>query len=254
MSTASTQFAARGARDAKDSRRAKVAPLLAAGLSVRAISAETSIPVGAVHRAKRHLEKTVAQGKQQAAAVSFNFPMSYLVKQNIKGVTYDVRRLTVAVNERAVESAIGRGLLGRSERDNPVCARPGRDDRGSVAVLMCFIVLIGAALVGALVYAGANLEAASRADTYASEAARAASIAVGPVPASDGQASLQAAAAASRYLQRAGAAGSATVTGPATVRVTVTVTVESVFGTPVSATRTHTAQLQVGVTSGEGVS
>ncbi len=45
--------------------------------------------------------------------------MSYVVKQVINGVTYDVRRLTVAVNERAVESAIGRGLLGRGERDNP---------------------------------------------------------------------------------------------------------------------------------------
>ena len=31
----------------------------------------------------------------------------------------DVRRLTVAASERAVESAIGRGLLGRGDRDNP---------------------------------------------------------------------------------------------------------------------------------------
>ncbi len=88
-------------------------------MSVRAISAETGIPVGAVHRAKQQLEKTVAHGKQQAATVSLKLPTSYMVKQNINGVTYDVRRLTVAVNERAVESAIGRGLLGRGERDNP---------------------------------------------------------------------------------------------------------------------------------------
>ena len=119
MSTASTQFAACGARDAKDSRRAKVAPLLAAGMSVRAISAETGIPVGAVHRAKRHLEKTGAQGKQQAAAVLLKLPTSYVVKQDIGGVRHDVRRLTVSVFERAVESAIRRRLLGRSERDNP---------------------------------------------------------------------------------------------------------------------------------------
>jgi hypothetical protein len=39
---------------------------MAAGLSVRAISAETGIPVGAVHRAKRQLEKTVAQGEEKA--------------------------------------------------------------------------------------------------------------------------------------------------------------------------------------------
>jgi hypothetical protein len=102
----------------KITRRAKVAPLLAAGMSVRAISAETGIPVGAVHRAKRHLEKTVAQSKQQAAAVSLKLPTSYVVKQDIGGVPQDVRRLTVAVYERAVESAIGRGLLGRGDRDN----------------------------------------------------------------------------------------------------------------------------------------
>jgi hypothetical protein len=40
------------------------------------------------------------------------------VKQNIGGVPQDVRRLTVAVYERFVESAIGRGLLDRSNRDN----------------------------------------------------------------------------------------------------------------------------------------
>ena len=88
-------------------------------MSMRAISAETGIPVGAVHRAKRQLEKTVAQGKQQAAAVSLKLPISYVVKQKIGGVPHDVRRLTISVSERAVESAVGRGLLGRNERDNP---------------------------------------------------------------------------------------------------------------------------------------
>ena len=119
MSADTTRFAASEPRKAQDIRRAKVAPLLAAGLSVRAISAETGISVGAVHRAKRQLEKTVAQGKQQAAAVSLKLPTSYLVKQDIGGVPQDVRRLTVSVYERAVESAIGRGLLGRGDRDNP---------------------------------------------------------------------------------------------------------------------------------------
>ena len=119
MSADTTRFAASEARKAQDIRRAKVAPLLAVGMSVRVISAETGIPVGAVHRAKRQLEKTVAQGKQQAAAVSLKLPTSYLVKQDIGGVPQDVRRLTVAVYERFVESAIGRGLLGRGDRDNP---------------------------------------------------------------------------------------------------------------------------------------
>lgn len=119
MSTDTAPLASPSARDKQDTRRTQIAPLLAAGLSVRAISAETGIPIGAVHRAKRHLEKIVAQGKHQAAGVSLKLPTSYLVKQTINGVTYDVRRLTVAVNERAVESAIGRGLLGRGDRDNP---------------------------------------------------------------------------------------------------------------------------------------
>ena len=118
MSVGTTRSASR-ARNGQDTRRGKVAPLLAAGMSVRAISAETGIPVGAVHRAKRHLEKTVAQGKQQAAAVSLKLPTSLVVKQDIGGVRHDVRRLTVSVYERAVESAIGRGLLAGGERDNP---------------------------------------------------------------------------------------------------------------------------------------
>jgi hypothetical protein len=119
MSIDDAQFASPRARDKQDTRRAKVAPLLAAGMSVRAISAETGIPVGAVHRAKRQLEKTVAQGGEKAAAISRELPTSYVVKQDINSVQHDVRRLTVSVFERAVESAVGRGLLGRNERDNP---------------------------------------------------------------------------------------------------------------------------------------
>jgi hypothetical protein len=119
MSANNNGFAAPRARDIEHTRRAQVAPLLAAGMSVRAISAETGISVGAVHRAKRQLEKTVAQGGERAADISRQLPTSYLVKQDIGGVPQDVRRLTVSVYERAVESAIGRGLLGRGHRDNP---------------------------------------------------------------------------------------------------------------------------------------
>ena len=86
---------------------------------MRAISAETGIPVGAVHRAKRHLEKTVAQGREKATAIAQQLPTSYVVKQEIGGVPQDVRRLNVAGYERAVECAIGRRLLGRGDRDNP---------------------------------------------------------------------------------------------------------------------------------------
>ena len=119
MSSNTNEFAAPRARNIEHIRRAKVAPLLAVGMSVRAISAETGIPVGAVHRAKRHLEKTVAQGREEATAISRQLPTSYVVKQNIGGVPQDVRRLTVAVYERAVESAIGRGLLRRGDSAVP---------------------------------------------------------------------------------------------------------------------------------------
>ena len=119
MSADNNGFAASRTRDIEHTRRAKVAPLLAAGLSMRAISAKTGISVGAVHRAKRQLEKIAAQGRQKAIAVSRQQPTSYVVKQDIGGVPQDVRRLTVAVYEQFVESAIGRGLLERGNRDNP---------------------------------------------------------------------------------------------------------------------------------------
>jgi len=120
MTTDTARFAASEVRKAQDTRRAKVAPLLAAGLSVRAISAETSIPIGAVHRAKRQIEKMVTQQRgQKATAISFEPPLSYLVKQDINGVRQDVRRLTVSVFEQAVESAIGRRLLDRGNRAEP---------------------------------------------------------------------------------------------------------------------------------------
>jgi hypothetical protein len=113
MNTDTARFAASEARDTQDSRRAKVAPLLAAVLSIRAISVETGIPIGAVHRAKRQLEKILAQqAEQKNAAISFE--AICVMKQNINGV-----RHTASVFEQAVERAIGRGLLGRGDRAEP---------------------------------------------------------------------------------------------------------------------------------------
>lgn len=131
------------------------------------------------------------------------------------------------------------------------CRGPRDADRGSVAVLMCFIVLLGATLATFLVDAGANISAANKADTYSSEAARAASIAIGPIPTSDGTATLRAAAAARAYLQKVGVTTyDVHVVGPATVLVAVTATdTAPILGFTVSQTRTHTAQLQVGVTT-----
>jgi Flp pilus assembly protein TadG len=134
-------------------------------------------------------------------------------------------------------------------------ARRSADDRGSVAVLFCFIVLIAGVLVTGLVDAATAIQAANRADTYSAEAARAASIAVGPVP-TGGSADAESALTAARgYLEQAGAVGTVSVLGPGVVEVSVTVTASTpVLGIPVSQTRTHTAQLLVGVTRGEGLS
>ena len=132
--------------------------------------------------------------------------------------------------------------------------RFGDDDRGSVAVLFCFIVLIAGVLVTALVDAGTAIQAANRADTYSAEAARAASIAVGPVPTGGTTDAEQALTAARSDLAQAGATGTVDVLGPGVVQVSVTVTASTpLLGIPVSQTRTHTAQLQVGVTHGEGL-
>jgi hypothetical protein len=72
-----------------------------------------------VHTCRRRLEKIVARGGQKAGAISQQLPTSYVVKQDIGGVPHDVRRLTVAVREQAVETAIGGGLLARDARDSP---------------------------------------------------------------------------------------------------------------------------------------
>jgi Flp pilus assembly protein TadG len=134
-------------------------------------------------------------------------------------------------------------------------ARPRDHDRGSVAVLFCFIVLIASVLTTALVDAGTAIQAANRADTYSAEAARAASIAVGPVPTGGSADAVLAATAARSYLDQAGATGTVDVLGPGVVQVSVTVTASTpLLGIPVSQTRTHTAQLLVGVTQGEGLS
>lgn len=126
------------------------------------------------------------------------------------------------------------------------------DDRGSVAVLSCFIVLIAATLAAFLADAGAQIQAANHADTSAAEAARAASIGIGPVPTADGTATRRAAQAARTYLTKAGATGTVRVLGPATVTITVTVTETTpLLGISISQTRTHTAQLHIGVHTGE---
>ncbi len=126
-----------------------------------------------------------------------------------------------------------------------------RDQAGSVAVLTLVIVSVAVLFLTGIVDAGAGLRAASKADVYAAEAARAASIAMGPGSNGGPGAAGRAAAAARTYLQQAGATGTVTITGPSSVSVTVTVTQSSpILGIAISKTRTHEAQLLAGVTSG----
>jgi hypothetical protein len=95
----------------RDERQARVAPLLAAGLTIRAISAETGIPVGAVHRAKRRIEK--ARTRQPPSEKP---PPSLLTQRVINGIGQDVRRLTIWVYEHKVNAAVWRGLLEHGKR------------------------------------------------------------------------------------------------------------------------------------------
>ena len=106
MSDFTNQFAAPRARDIQHTRRAQIAPLLA--MSVRAISAATGIPVGA----KRQLEKSMAQKPGRRAGC---FLVSYLVKRTSAACRSKFGGSRFLVYERAVESAIGRGLLGRGD-------------------------------------------------------------------------------------------------------------------------------------------
>jgi hypothetical protein len=89
-------------------------------MTIRSISAQTGIPLGAVHRAKRQIEKKVArQAGQRTAAVSLQPPPSYVVQQDINGVRHDVRRLSISVYERAVRRVVERGLLSLEDREDP---------------------------------------------------------------------------------------------------------------------------------------
>ena len=96
---------------ARNERQAKIAPLLAAGMSIRSISSRTGIPLGAVHRAKRQIEKA------RAREAPLDKPeTSVLVERVANGVRRDVQRLTITVYEEKVNSAVRRGLLQHRDR------------------------------------------------------------------------------------------------------------------------------------------
>lgn len=131
--------------------------------------------------------------------------------------------------------------------------RPGDGDRGSITVW--FVVttpLVGLLISVLLVDGGAKQKAEEQAASYSAEAARAASLAVGP-QGRGGTVDTQAAvAAANNYLAAAGLRGDTSVIGPGVVQVSVTVRrAAPITGHTFTITRTATARLLVGVETGQ---
>ena len=125
-------------------------------------------------------------------------------------------------------------------------------DRGSVSL---WVAVMAAAVMVTLVLivdGGAKIRAGNRADIAATEAARAAVLAVGPRGSGSGMQARLAVAAARAYLAKDGVQGSAVILGPGRVQVAVQATERGpISGHPFTVTRTAIAALLVGVETGE---
>jgi Flp pilus assembly protein TadG len=131
-------------------------------------------------------------------------------------------------------------------------ARLWEHERGSVVLWVAITTPALLLMVLLVVDGGAKMKAGEQADTYASEAARAATIGIGPRPAGGSVDARAAVTSANVYLTKAGVRGTATLTGPATVTVSVTVTrTGPISGVSFTVTRTATARLLVGVETGQ---
>lgn len=131
-------------------------------------------------------------------------------------------------------------------------ARLREHERGSVVLWVAITTPALLLMVLLVVDGGAKMKAGEQADTYASEAARAATIGIGPRPAGRSVDARAAVTSANAYLTKAGVRGTATLTGPATVTVSVTVTrTGPISGVSFTVTRTATARLLVGVETGQ---
>lgn len=139
--------------------------------------------------------------------------------------------------------------MGRHPAATGLSRRLGSSERGSVAIWVAITTPALLLLLMLLVDGGAKFTAAEQASAYAAEAARAATIAVGPQPTpGDARAAVTAADA---YLASAGVHGTVTAVGPATVRVSVTVSrTGPISDVRFAMTRTATAQLLIGVETG----
>jgi Flp pilus assembly protein TadG len=146
-------------------------------------------------------------------------------------------------------SCVGTQLT--SELKGVLRRRPTDSERGSVSVWVAITTPALLLMLLLVVDGGAKMKAGEQADANAAEAARAATIGIGPRPAGGTADARAAVAAADAYLSRAGVRGTATVTGPVTVTVRVTVTrTGPISGARFTVTRTATAQLLIGVETG----
>ena len=142
----------------------------------------------------------------------------------------------------------GQPSRGRWRRPAPWHRRHRRDE-GSVTLWFPVTSLAILAVAGFVIDGGAKIRAGERADIVAGEAARAASYATGP----DNAARTAAAATAARgILSRSGLSGAVAVIGPGRIRVDVQASaVGPMSGITYTVTRDATAQLLIGVTTGE---
>ena len=128
-----------------------------------------------------------------------------------------------------------------------------REDSGSVSAAMAIGTTLAMLLLAFVTTVHGLNDAQSRADGYAAEAARAAANAVNTRGATVTIDTAGAQTAARHYLATAGVTGTVTITGPATVQVTVTVdrpAAMGLFGPTYHATATQTAVLAVGTRAG----
>jgi Flp pilus assembly protein TadG len=139
-------------------------------------------------------------------------------------------------------------------------ARRGRDDRGSITLMLLTLFVALIAMAGIVIDGGAKLNQAENATAIAQEAARAGAGMVNQANAySTGSFTVdqgQAITAAEQYLAGAGYQGSVTPVGNDSIEVTVTVTsptkVLSIIGIDsMSSTGTATASLVTGVTGAQ---
>jgi len=127
-------------------------------------------------------------------------------------------------------TALSHTALSHTALSHTALSQTGCRDAGSITLFLAPLVLAILAVAGLVYDGGAKLTAGRRADSLAQEAARAGAEQIdtagqrGTAPSVRHLDPALAARAAQTYLAQAGETGSAVVTGPDTIAVTVTIT------------------------------